>query len=186
MLDLMKTVSTTVSVFFESRLELQMENAALRHQSIILRRTSPKRLRLTRLDRRIFTSLHRLWPTVLASIVVVRPKTVVRWHRQGFRLYWRWKCGGKGGRSKVPQELRELIREMSLANSLWGAARFLFHDGHGSFERRMRVRSKDKERSVCADSKYCHQNSWRLTNCQILQKHTINSRKLRSRQLAHH
>jgi transposase InsO family protein len=123
MLDLMKTIGATVSAFFKTRLALQVENASLRHQLIILRRTSPKRLRLTRLDRMIFASLHRLWPKVLGSIAIVQPKTVMRWHRQGFRLYWRWMCGGKGGRPKVPKELRGLIREMSLANPLWGAPR---------------------------------------------------------------
>jgi len=71
----------------------------------------------------ILASLHRLWPKVLGSIAVVQPKTVVGWHRQGFRLFWRWKCGGKGGRPKVPEELRDLIREMSRANPLWGAPR---------------------------------------------------------------
>jgi len=71
----------------------------------------------------IFASIHRLWPKVLKSIAIVQPKTVVRWHRQSFRLYWRWKCRGKGGRPKVPQDLQELIREMSLANPLWGAPR---------------------------------------------------------------
>ena len=123
MIDLMKTIGATVSGFFKTRLALQAENVALRHQLIILRRSAPKRLRMTRLDRMIFASLHRLWPNVLGSIAVVHPKAVVGWHRQGFRLYWRLKCGGKGGRPKVSEELRALICEMSLANPLWGAPR---------------------------------------------------------------
>lgn len=65
--------------------------------------------------------LYRLWPKVVGSIAIFRPDTLVHWHRKGFRIYWRWKCGGLGGRPKVPQELRDLTREMNLANPLWGA-----------------------------------------------------------------
>jgi hypothetical protein len=74
----MKTIGAAVGGFFKTRLALQVENAALRHQLLILRRTSPKRFRLTRLDRMIFASLHRLWPKVLGSIAIVQPRTVVR------------------------------------------------------------------------------------------------------------
>jgi len=102
---------------------LQLENVALRHQLVIARRSAPKRWRPTRLDRLILASLFRLWPRIVGSILVVRPKTVIGWHQQGFRLFWRCKCGGKGGRPKVPEELRDLIRAMSRANPLWGAPR---------------------------------------------------------------
>jgi hypothetical protein len=64
-----------------------------------------------------------LFPSVLNAIAVVQPETIIRWHRTGFRLYWRWKSRARGGRPKVPVEIRRLIREMSLANRLWGAPR---------------------------------------------------------------
>jgi len=123
MLDFIKPVGVAAVSFFKTRAALQLENVALHHQLVIVRRSVPKHLRLTRLDRLILASLYRLWPRIVGSILVVRPKTVVRWHREGFRLFWRWKCGGKSGRPEVPPEVRGLIREMSLANSLWGAPR---------------------------------------------------------------
>ena len=123
MIDLTRIIGALAASFFKSRAALQLENAALRHQINVLRRSRPKRISFTNLDRFIFTTLYRLWPKIVGSIAIVRPKTLVRWHRQGFRLYWRWKCGGKGGRPKVPQVLRELIREMSKGNPLWGLIR---------------------------------------------------------------
>lgn len=78
---------------------------------------------LTRDDRLLFVWLCRLWPDLLRSIVVVQPETVVGWHRAGWRVYWRWKSRGKSGRPKVADDLRDLIRQISLTNSLWGAPR---------------------------------------------------------------
>ena len=83
----------------------------------------PSRTRLTLIDRLIFVWLYRLRPSVLSAVVIVQPETVVRWHRAGFRLYWRWKSRARGGRPRVPRDLRDLIRELSLANPLWGAPR---------------------------------------------------------------
>jgi transposase InsO family protein len=74
-------------------------------------------------DRLLFVWLYRLFPSVLNAIAVVQPETIIRWHRKGFRLYWRWKSRARGGRPEVPVEIRRLIREMSLANRLWGAPR---------------------------------------------------------------
>ena len=74
-------------------------------------------------DRLLLVWLYRLFPSVLNAVTTVQPETVVRWHRTGFRLYWRWKSRARGGRPKVPVEIRRLIREMSLANRLWGAPR---------------------------------------------------------------
>jgi len=74
-------------------------------------------------DRLLFVWLYRLFPLVLNAITIVQPETTMRWHRAGFRLYWRWKSRARGGRPKVPLEIRRLIREMSLANRLWGAPR---------------------------------------------------------------
>ena len=96
---------------------------ALRHQLNVLRRKSPKRLAFSNFDRLIFASLYRIAPNVLNALVIVKPETVIRWHRAGFRLFWRWRSRSRGGRPKVPLEIRQLIREMSLANPLWGAPR---------------------------------------------------------------
>src|SRR5258707_11823099 len=64
-----------------------------------------------------------MFRSVLAAITIVQPETIIRWHRTGFRLYWRWKSLSRGGRPRVPTEVQRLIREMSLANRLWGAPR---------------------------------------------------------------
>jgi transposase InsO family protein len=74
-------------------------------------------------ERLLFVWLYRLLPSVLNAVTIVQPETVIRWHRMGFRLYWRWKSRSRGGRPRVPLEIRRLIREMSLANRLWGAPR---------------------------------------------------------------
>jgi hypothetical protein len=71
----------------------------------------------------LFAGLYRITPSVLTTLTIVRPDTVIRWHRAGFRLFWRWKSRSRGGRPKVPLEIRQLIREMSVANPLWGALR---------------------------------------------------------------
>jgi Integrase core domain len=96
---------------------------ALRHQLNVLRRKSPKRLAFNNFDRLIFASLYRIAPRIMNALAIVEPATVIRWHRAGFRLFWRWKSGSRGGRPKVSLEIRQLIREMSLANPLWGAPR---------------------------------------------------------------
>ena len=90
--------------------------------SVLCQRVSSK-LRLTVADRLLFVWLYRLFPSVLAAITIVQPETIIRWHRTGFRLYWRWKSRSRGGRPRVPMEIQRLIREMSLANRLWGAPR---------------------------------------------------------------
>ena len=79
--------------------------------------------RLTAADRLLFVWLCRLFPSLRSAITIVQPDTVLRWHRSGFRLYWRWKSRSRGGRPKVPIEVRSLIRRMSMENLLWGAPR---------------------------------------------------------------
>src|SRR3954462_7009367 len=74
-------------------------------------------------DRLILVWLYRFAPSVLGSVAIVRPETIVRWHRAGFRILWRWKSRRRAGRPKVPLDVRRLIREMSLASPLWGAPR---------------------------------------------------------------
>jgi transposase InsO family protein len=108
---------------FRSRASLEAENLVLRQQIIVLRRTAPKRLCFNALDRLIFVGVNRLFPEVRSALAVVRPETVIRWHRAGFRAYWRWRSKPRRGRPKAPLEIRQLIRDMSLANPLWGAPR---------------------------------------------------------------
>src|ERR1700732_3133395 len=108
---------------FRSRVSLEAENTILRHQLNVLRRKSPKRPTFGMLDRLIFAGLYRLAPKVLGTLAIVKPETVIKWHRAGFRSYWRWKSRRRGGRPTVAPEIRKLIREMSIANPLWGAPR---------------------------------------------------------------
>ena len=108
---------------FKSKSRLEAENAALRHQLIVLRRKVPGRVKLTNNDRWFLTQLHRWFPSILQVVTVVQPETLVRWHRAGFRLYWRWKSRSRGGRPQIETDLRALIRQMSMENPLWGAPR---------------------------------------------------------------
>jgi transposase InsO family protein len=106
-----------------SRVMLEAEIWTLRQQINVLRRTAPKKLSFCAFDRMIFVGLYRLFPIICDALAIVKPDTLVRWHRAGFRSYWRWKSRRRGGRPIVPVEIRRLIREMSIANSLWGAPR---------------------------------------------------------------
>src|SRR5262245_36159147 len=115
MLDGCRLIWSLLIGLFRSRASLEAENLVLRQQIIVLRRTARKRLS--------FNALDRLISDIRSALVVVRPETVVRWHRAGFRVYWRWKSRPRWGRPKVALEVRQLIREMSLANPLWGAPR---------------------------------------------------------------
>ena len=108
---------------FKTQARLEAEIVLLRHQLNMLRRRVPSTPRLTVADRLLLVWLYRLFASVLNAVTIVQPETVVRWHRTGFRLYWRWKSRARGGRPKVPVEIRRLIREMSVANRLWGAPR---------------------------------------------------------------
>ena len=110
-------------LLFRSRASLAAEILVLRHQINILRRHSPKRQTFSAMDRLIFAWLYRLAPTVLNALAVLKPDTVIKWHRAGFRSYWRWRSRRRGGRPTLPTEIRKLIRKMSIANPLWGAPR---------------------------------------------------------------
>jgi transposase InsO family protein len=121
MLAVIWIVVATLALPFKSKGRLEAENAILRQQIIVLRRQVHGRVKLTNLDRAILVQLYRWFPWVLRALVIVRPETVIRWHRSGFRAYWRWKSRSRGGRPRVDAELRMLIRQMSLDNPLWGA-----------------------------------------------------------------
>src|SRR5499427_9946480 len=90
-----------VASSFKSKSRLEAENAALRHQLTVLRRKVRGRVQLTNSDRLFFIQLYRWFPSILKSITIVRPETLVRWHRAGFRRYWRWKSRSLGGRPKA-------------------------------------------------------------------------------------
>jgi hypothetical protein len=121
MLVLISTLFSWLVCRFLSRAELELELIALRHQVAVLHHQQPGRLRLCSIDRMLWVWLYRVWPRCLEIMVLVKPATVVQWHRQGFRLYWRWRS--RSGRKPEDKETRKLIREMCLANPLWGAPR---------------------------------------------------------------
>ena len=108
---------------FKSKSRLEAENAALRHQLIVLRRKVRGRVYFTNSDRLFFVQLYRWFPVALRAVSLIRPETIVRWHRAGFRRYWRWKTRSAGGRPQIDASLRALIRRMSVENVLWGAPR---------------------------------------------------------------
>jgi len=105
-----------------NRATMAFENLALRQQLAVLRR-SVRRPRLRRRDRRFWTIMARCWSGWQDTLLLVSPATVMRWHRQGFRLYWRWKSRGKPGRPLIAVEIRRLIRQMADENAMWGAPR---------------------------------------------------------------
>src|SRR5947199_869471 len=106
---------------FKSRRRLEAENLVLRHQLNVLQQRAPRRVHLRWADRALFIWLYGRCPRILDAITIVRPHTVVRWHRMGFAAYWRWKSRALGGRPRISKEIRDLVRRMSLENSLWGA-----------------------------------------------------------------
>jgi hypothetical protein len=123
MLDLCKLIFGTVIDLVRSRATLEAEILVLRQQINVLRRASPKRLPFGAIDRLILGGVCRLFPKTYETLAIVRPHTVIRWHRAGFRSYWRWKSRRRCGRPAVSLDIRRLIREMSVANPLWGAPR---------------------------------------------------------------
>jgi transposase InsO family protein len=118
----LRLVWAVVHALFAKRADLVAENLALRQQLIVFRR-KVGRPRLRRRDRVFWLWLARSWSGWRDTLIVVKPATVVRWHRQGFKYYWAWKSRHKGGRPAVAPEVRNLIRRMSRANPLWGAPR---------------------------------------------------------------
>ena len=123
MLDLLKLLGGFLVGLFRSRAAGEAEMAFLRQQLLVLKRSAPARLRLRTADRLIFVWLYRLFPSLLGAAVIFQPETLVRWHRSGFRLYWRWKSRRRVGRPAVPADIRDLVRTMSRDNPLWGAPR---------------------------------------------------------------
>jgi hypothetical protein len=98
--DLLKLIWCFVVGLFRSRAALEAEILTLRHQLNVLRRKAPKRVAFNTFDRFVFSGLYRLAPDVLNALLIVKPETVIRWHRAGFRLFWRWKSRSRVGRPK--------------------------------------------------------------------------------------
>lgn len=121
MLTFLSALASLLSFRLRGRASLELEVVALRHQVTVLRRQRPGRPQLFSADR-LWVWLYRTWPKVLDAMVLVKPATVIDWHRKGFRLYWRRRSRPLG-RPRMAREIRELIRKMSQANPLWGAPR---------------------------------------------------------------
>jgi transposase InsO family protein len=122
MLTALRLVGMFIRDLFKSRRRLQAENLVLRHQlGIALRARSRHRLRGS--DRALLVWMIWLWPSLLGVVRVVEPETILRWHRAGFRAFWRWKSRNRVGRPKISRALRDLIRRMSRENPIWGASR---------------------------------------------------------------
>src|SRR5207302_7826840 len=116
----MLTLLAAVRVFFRSRSDTALEILALRQQVAVLKRKRP-RPSLNSFDRLFWTALQRLWSRWTDVLVIVKPETVIGWHRAGFRLYWQWRSRPRGGRPKLSEEIRTLIRRMAAENLGWGA-----------------------------------------------------------------
>jgi hypothetical protein len=124
MLGIVELLLNWLASLVKSRRRLEAENLVLRHQvNILRRRAPPRRIWLSRADRLAFVWLYRLCPAMVDAVVIIRPETLIRWHRRGFKAFWRWKSRSRDGRPAIPREIRQLIHEMSRANWLWGAPR---------------------------------------------------------------
>jgi hypothetical protein len=124
MLALLSRVLLALRSMFEDRASREAEILVLRQQLLVLSRCRRRqRIPLHNIDRLILVWLCRLFPSLLDAVVIVKPETVLRWHRQGFRAYWHWKSWRRGGRPRIDREIRELIRRMSRENPLWGSPR---------------------------------------------------------------
>jgi transposase InsO family protein len=113
----------TLRATLRDRAAMQLEILALRHQLHVINRSRPQRLPLTHADRMLWVWRSKRWNEWRAALVIVRPETVLAWHRRGFRLFWTWKSRHRIGRPGVPPDVRQLIRKMAEMNPLWGAPR---------------------------------------------------------------
>ena len=126
---LLLSLVVAARAFFRSRTDIALEILALRQQVAVLKRKRP-RPRLSPLDRLFWTVLRTTWSHWRDALVIVKPETVVGWHRAGFRLYWHWKSRRRGGRPRITPELRGLIRRLAQENTGWGAPRI-----HGELQK---------------------------------------------------
>ncbi len=152
MIDLLALLATARSSM-KSQRELALENLALRQQLAVLKRKT-KRPRLTNADRAFWVALRRLWPGWQNVVLMVKPETVIRWHRKGFKLYWTWKSRNRTGRPPIDAEVRMLIRRIARENPTWGAPLIHgellmlgFEVGEATVSRHMPVRRKPPSRT---------------------------------------
>ena len=120
MIGLLCFVLAVLAAPIKSKMRLEAENAVLRHQLTVLRRRLQGRVRLTNTDRWFLIMLYRWFPSILQVLTIIRPETLIHWHRSGFRCYWRWKSRSSGGRPPIEARLRALIRQMSMDNPCMG------------------------------------------------------------------
>jgi transposase InsO family protein len=123
MIAILRALGMFVADLFKSRSRLEAENLFLRHQLNIALRRAPPRLRLHGSDRALLVWMTKLWPSLLGAAQVVQPETILRWHRAGFKAFWRWKSQNRAGRPKIDRGLRDLIQRMNRENPRWGASR---------------------------------------------------------------
>ena len=112
MVIVLRSLMLTLRTLARSRAALHLEILALRHQLEVLQRTRPRRVRLAKTDRGLWVLLSRVWAGGRESLAIVKPETVIAWHRKGFRLWWTWKSRRRLGRPPVPADIRTLIRTM--------------------------------------------------------------------------
>ena len=119
MIMVLSALVSLLSFRLRGRASLELELITLRHQVAVLQRQRPGRPKLFCADRLLWVWLYRIWPQAVHAVVLVKPATVIRWHRKGFRLYWRWRSrAGQPGRPKLGTDVRSLIRQMSMASPL--------------------------------------------------------------------
>jgi transposase InsO family protein len=151
------TLLAILPSILRSRAAVELENLALRHQISVLQRSAAKRLKLTSGDRLLWICLSRLWRDWRSALAIVKPETVLAWHRAGFRLFWTWKVRrGQPGRPVISHEVRDLIRKMCRENPTWGAPRI-----HGEL---LKLGINIAESSVSKYMLRCHKppsQSWR-------------------------
>jgi transposase InsO family protein len=123
MFTILSALGMLIVDLLKSRSRLEAENLFLRHQLNVALRRAPHRLQLRGSDRALLVWMVRLWPRLLDTVQVVEPETILRWHRAGFKAFWRWKSRNRAGRPKIDRGLRDLIQRISRENPLWGAPR---------------------------------------------------------------
>src|SRR5215475_13614907 len=123
MLAILHSLGMFIVDLFKPPCRLEAENLFLGHQLSIALRRAPPRLRLRNADRVLLIWMTRIWPSLLGAAQVVQPETILRWHRAGFKAFWRWKSRNRAGRPRIDRGLRDLIRRMSRENPKWGASR---------------------------------------------------------------
>jgi hypothetical protein len=120
---ILSAIGSVATLRFRSRSSLELEIIALRHQLGVLRRRHPKVIQVPVMDRLFWVWLYRLWPRILEIMVIAKPRTVIRWHYAGFRMFWRWRSRRSRPWRRVGPEVRDLIYQMKRDNPIWGVRR---------------------------------------------------------------